>query len=258
MVANDLVSWIFFTAGNEKQISCWFDWLGCFFFIILLSLQHHMEMQMTWKLSIPSLSSFASCEVVCVLQSAPKTDLFHSLNYSDRWQFLERSGLFCFFLSSCPCCSLGEERIQCWLPAEPCLYLSAVFWLVWAVCAWRGTVTLLSHCHVQLDLCWRITQKSKFAGIFVVQNLQHSLPLDPLASHLFLFSHIAVLMFLYFLNMTFKPDNTCEFSMEGFCSTQDTDWALSSPPCTAQPLWTCNSAVSWTSPSRAVVFHLCN
>lgn len=100
-----------------------------------------MGMQMTWRLSTPPLSSFASCEVVGMLQSPSKTDLFHSLNYSDGWHLMERSGLlFSFFLTSCLCCSLAEERMQCWLLAEPCLYLSVVFWPVWAVCAWRGTV----------------------------------------------------------------------------------------------------------------------
>lgn len=188
-----------------------------------------MEMQMTWRLSKPSLSSFASCEVfVCCSQPLRLT---HSLNYSDRWHFLERSGLFWFFLTNCPCCSLAEERIQCWLLAEPCLYLSVVFWLVWALCSCRGTVTLLSHCHMQLDIafqCWRITQESKFTGIFVVHNFQHSLPLHPLVSHLFLFSHTAALLFLDFLNMTLKPGNTCEFSTESFCSSQDAGWAVHS------------------------------
>lgn len=126
----------------EWKVNLLLVWLtGLFLLYHSASLQHHMEMQMAWRLSTPPLSSFASCEVVCVLQSASKTDLFHSLNYSDRWHFLERSGLlFNFFLTSCLCCSLSEERMQCWLLAEPCLYLSVVFWLVWAVCAWRGTV----------------------------------------------------------------------------------------------------------------------
>lgn len=113
----------------------------CFFFIVLLSLQHPMEMQMAWWLSTPSLSSFACRKEVCMLQSASKTDLFHSLKYSDRWHFLGGSTFsFSLKLALAVAWQRGESTTQMlvlprWLLALPCLYLSDVFGLVWAVCA---------------------------------------------------------------------------------------------------------------------------
>ena len=94
-----------------------------------------MEIKMAWRLSTPSLSSFAWCKEVHMLQSATKTDLFHSLKYSDRWHFLGGSTLLKFFLKTYHCCSLAEVRIQyakatgcCWCCPAGFLQCPAGIW----------------------------------------------------------------------------------------------------------------------------------
>lgn len=96
-----------------------------------------------WLGGSPHLLCHLLLHVGCSLCCSQPLRLTYSISSTIQTGYIFWKGADCcsvFFLIPCPCCSLAEERIQCWLLAEPCLYLSVVFWLVWAVCAWRGTV----------------------------------------------------------------------------------------------------------------------
>lgn len=189
MILSVLVSQIFFTAGKKPKSLAGLIDCSIFFFIMLLSLQHPMEIRMAWRLSTLSLSSSAWCEDVCVLQSATKMDLFHSLKYSDRWRFLTGSTLFFKFFrkgnkgmlqpgrGEDPVCRGHRLLLMLprWLLAVPCLYLSIVFWLVWAIgslgkdcpnfhgttCSW----TCAFH-------CWKGNTIAEVVNSFKNQNLR--------------------------------------------------------------------------------------
>lgn len=251
-MANDLVSWIFLLLGmKSKSLAGLIDWaVSSLSFCFLCSIIWKCK----WLGGSPNLLCHLLLHVRWFVCCSQPLRLTHSLNYSDRWHFLERSGLFWFFLTNCPCCSLAEERIQCWLLAEPCLYLSVIL-------ACLGSLFLQGDCHTAFTPphaaghCFPVLKDN--TGIKVYRDI--------CCAQLSTFSTFAPTSFTPFSVLTHSSTAVLRLFKHDFKTGQHL-WVFRGElllftgcrlSC-AQPLWTCNSAVSWTSPSRAVVFHLCN